>query len=190
MRQTKLLFLIPIIIFAAIIIGFVPYMNDQKEIKQYAFELDSAKGKVKLSDFKGKIPLIYFGYMYCPDICPTSLSLTATALNKLPKEKADLFQLIFVSVDPDRDKPKELAEYAQFFYPSAIGLTSDENYIKTLTGNYGTFYAKEYLEGSKIEYSVAHTSFIYVMDKKGKLAHRIAHATSAEDIYSVLLKML
>ncbi|MDD2384814.1 MAG: SCO family protein [Sulfurospirillaceae bacterium] len=190
MRKTLWFILTPILLIALTIFVIIPYIEEQKTIAHYAFKLDSSEGHVKLSDFQGKIPIIYFGYMYCPDICPTSLSVIASALAKLPKDKAENFQLIFISVDPNRDTPKALKEYAHYFYSYAIGLTGNEKYLKEITQNYGAYYAKEYDSNSTQEYTVAHTSFIYIMDKKGKLAHKLAHPQNTNDVYTALLEML
>jgi protein SCO1/2 len=186
MKKKLILFLIPIFLLSVAFLFVLPYMQNQKEIKQYAFTMDSIDGKVSLSDFDGKYKIIYYGYMYCPDICPTSLSIVASALKKLPKEQADKFQLIFISVDPDRDKVKELKEYANYFYKGAIGVTSNEKYLKSISSNYGTYYANEYLENSKIDYSVAHTSFVYIMDKDGKLLYKLKHLEKTNDVLSII----
>jgi protein SCO1/2 len=149
--------------------------------------MNSINGKVSLSDYDGKYKLIYFGYMYCPDICPTSLSVLASALKVLPKEQADKFQVIFISVDPDRDKLKELKEYANYFYKGAIGLTStNKKYLKNIASNYGTYYTKEYLQNSKMNYSVAHTSFVYLMDKDGILLDKVSHLENTSDILDII----
>ena len=190
MRKTLWFIVALIIVIALGVFVLMPYLEEQKTIKHYTFELDSSEGKVKLSDFQGKIPIIYFGYMYCPDICPTSLSVIASALNQLPKDKAEHFQLIFISVDPNRDTPKALKEYAHYFYPSSIGLTGTEKYLKEISQNYGAYYAKEYDSNSTQEYTVAHTSFIYIMDTKGKLVHKLSHTQNAKDVYTTLLEML
>ena len=124
--------------------------------------------------------------MYCPDICPTTLSLVSSALNKLDSNNAREFQLIFISVDPQRDKVKGLKEYVSYFYPSAIGITSNEKYLKKISSNYGTYYAKENLKNSKMGYSVAHTSFVYIMDKDGKLMHKFKHLENNKTLYTYL----
>jgi protein SCO1/2 len=190
MKKYAIIFLTPIVIFAIGLFVIVPYYQNQKIIKRYAFTMDSIHGKVSLSDFKGKVPIIYFGYMDCPDICPTTLAMISGALHKFSKKDAQKFQLIFISVDPDRDKVKGLKEYASYFYPTAIGVTSNAKYLKKVSANYGAYYKKIYLKGSKIGYSVAHTSFIYVMDESGKLAKRLSHPDSAEPIYKALKDML
>lgn len=190
MRKIVWFIIVPTILSALILFVIMPFVEDHKDIAHYAFELDSSEGHVKLSDFKGKIPIIYFGYMYCPDICPTSLSVIASALKQLPKEKAEHFQLLFISVDPNRDTTEALNAYAKYFYPSAIGLTSNENYLKTVTQNYGAYYTKEYKSKSPQDYSVAHTSFIYIMDRKGKMALKLSHTENPNDVYMALLGML
>jgi len=185
----KIKILIFISLILATILGlyfFLPYKQKQNEIAQYSFTMDSINGKVSLSDYDGKYKLIYFGYMYCPDICPTSLSVLASALKMLPKEQADKFQVIFISVDPDRDKLKELKEYANYFYKGAIGITSNKKYLKTITSNYGTYYTKEYLKDSKMNYSVAHTSFVYLMDKDGILLDKVSHLEKTSDILNII----
>lgn len=170
--------------------GGVYYINYQSEVKPYSFTLQSADGKVRLSDFRGKMPIIYFGYMYCPDICPTTLALSASALQKLPKEEADKFQLIFISVDPQRDSVEDLKEYVEYFYPHGIGLSGDEKYLKEVTRNYGMYYAKEYENNSTENYSVAHTTSLYFFDKKGRLENKIKHPESVNEIYQILQEML
>jgi protein SCO1/2 len=186
MKKKFIIFITSIILLSLGFLFVTQYMQNQKEIEQYAFTMDSIDGKVSLSDFDDKYKIIYYGYMYCPDICPTSLSIVASALNKLPKEQADKFQLIFISVDPDRDKVKELKEYANYFYEGAIGITSNEKYLKTISANYGTYYANEYLENSKIDYSVAHTSFVYIMGKDGKLLHKLKHLEKTSDVLNAI----
>lgn len=182
MKKKLLIILLPIVLLAVVIFVAIPYYQDQQLVKKYAFSMDSAGGKVNLSDFKGKIALVYFGYMYCPDICPTTLSMISDALNKLPEEDAKKFQLIFISVDPDRDTLKNLKEYASYFYPTAIGLTSSEKNLKAISRQYGAYYSKIYEKGSKTNYTVAHTSNVYLMDIEGKLEKTIPH-TEDENVF-------
>jgi len=170
--------------------SFLHYYQNQKEIEQYAFTMDSANGKVSLSDFDGKYKIIYFGYTYCPDVCPTTLSLVAAALKKLPKAKAKKFQLIFVSVDPKRDKLQNLKEYINYFYKGAIGVTTtNQKYLKQITAKYGAYYSYQYVKNSKTDYSVAHTSFVYIMGKNGKLNNKLSHLERMSDILNVLKKL-
>jgi len=153
------------------------------------FELQSINGPVKLSDFKGKLVLVYFGYTYCPDICPTSLSLTAAALNQLEPEELEQVQALFISVDPARDTVERLDEYAHFFHPSIIGLTGSKAQIDEITKRYGAYY-KIVDNGSAKDYPVDHSSQTIVVDKNGKIAATIAHGTLPDKMNETLRKYL
>src|SRR5574343_1567339 len=93
------------------------------------FTLQSADGPVSLHDFRGKLVLLYFGYTFCPDICPTSLTATAAGLQQLTPEEARRVAMLFVSVDPKRDTPAHLKEYAAFFHPNITGATGTPEVI-------------------------------------------------------------
>lgn len=190
MKKKLILSLFLIIGIPLAFISILNYNQNQKEIKRYAFTMDSVDGKVSLSDFDGKYKIIYFGYTSCPDVCPTTLSMISEALNKLPKEQAKKFQLIFISVDPGRDRLKGLKEYVNYFYKGSVGLTStNKKYLKQISSNYGAYYSYQYLKGSKTEYSVAHTSFVYIMDKNGKLIHKLDHLEESSGVLSILKKL-
>jgi protein SCO1/2 len=90
------------------------------------FTLQSADGPVALKDFRGKVVLLYFGYTYCPDICPTSLAATADGLKELKPDELARVAVILISVDPKRDTPARLKEYARFFHPVFVGDWSAE----------------------------------------------------------------
>lgn len=182
MKKKLIIIFTAIIIVAGLVFVGLPYYQNQKLIQRYAFTMNSARGKVSLKDFKGKIVILYFGYMYCPDICPTTLSMISDALHKLSKEDAKKFQLIFVSVDPDRDKVKNLKEYASYFYPTAIGLTSTKKNLKAVSRTFGAYYSKIYEKGSKTRYTVAHTSSVYIINTKGILEQTIPH-TEDEHVF-------
>lgn len=152
------------------------------------FTLQSNTGKVSLSDMKGKVVLLYFGYTFCPDVCPTSLSRIGSALKKLSDKELEQVQGIFVSVDPERDTPKRLAEYSKFFHPKIIGVTGTKAQIDDVAKRYDVVYRKA--EGSSAtNYLVDHTSFIYVLDKNGKIREFLPHAVSADQIVAVIRKL-
>ena len=190
MKKTVILLALPLLLLGLILGVGLPWYQNNQEIQKYAFTMDSAEGKVSLSDFEGRYPVLYFGYMFCPDVCPTSLTMLAEALKQLPPGEAKKFQPIFISVDPERDKVAQLKEYAEYFYPGAIGLTSTPEYLKQVSREYNAYYAKEYLPNSKIDYSVSHTSNIYILDEEGKLFTSIRHATSPAQVLSELTRAL
>ena len=107
----------------------------------YNFTLTSADGDVSLSDYRGKLVLIYFGYTFCPDICPATLANVGQSLRELGA-KADDVQLIMVSLDPERDTPEKLAEYVSHFHPSFVGVTGTQDELDKIASLYGIFYEK------------------------------------------------
>ena len=173
-----------------LIVVLKPYVDDYNEQKQYDFTVNTIDGKVSKDSFKGKTLAIYFGYTYCPDVCPTSLSSLAQALNELPKEQTKDMVGLFISVDPDRDTLKNLKEYSAYFHPSFIGGTSTKENIDDITSRYKSYYKKIELENSAMGYSVSHTSFIYLFDKDGKFKARVDHFSDPAKIKETLKEVL
>jgi protein SCO1/2 len=104
------------------------------------FELAASHGqKVSLKDFEGKLVILYFGYTFCPDVCPATLSELRGALEILAKDAKDV-QVIMVSVDPQRDTPELTAEYMTHFHPSFLGVTGTPKEIAQVAALYGIFY--------------------------------------------------
>jgi protein SCO1 len=145
------------------------------------FTLHSATGPVALADFRGKVVLIYFGYTFCPDICPTSLATTAQALSALEESELSQVRLLFVSVDPERDTVDKLKDYAAFFHPNAIGVTGTAEEVAAAAKLYGVAYWKQEVK-SESGYVVDHSAYTYVVDPNGKLVGRISHGTPAPDV--------
>lgn len=154
------------------------------------FTLESINGSVSLSDFNGKIVLLYFGYTFCPDICPTSLSRIGGALKQLKPEELELVQSIMVSVDPERDNPNQLAQYTAFFHPTMIGVTGKKEQIDEIAKRYGVVYRKSEGGGTAAGYLVDHTSFIYVLDKDGKIREFLPHAVPVGGLVKLIRELL
>ena len=187
----KLFKLLVIVMVAVMLIVIIkPFVDDYKEQKQYDFTVNTIDGKVTKDDFKGKVLAIYFGYTYCPDVCPTSLSSLSQALHDLPEEKVKDVVGLFISVDPDRDTLKNIKEYSAYFHPNFVGATSDKNNIDDITSRYKTYYKKVNLENSAMGYSVSHTSFIYIFDKDGKLKAKVDHFSNPTKIKESLEEVL
>lgn len=144
------------------------------------FTLTGVNGDTKLSDFKGKLVLLYFGYTYCPDICPTNLGNLSVAYRQLNEAQKAGLQIIFVSVDPERDTPSRLQEYANYFEANMIGLTSDAKTIADVARNYGVVYAKVDDPNNGTNYAVDHSAFTYVVDPEGNLQQQLPHATTPD----------
>lgn len=181
-----------IILFIALglIIILNPFIKDYKENKKYDFTVNTNKGEISKEDFNGEVLAIYFGYTFCPDACPTSLSTLASALNTFPLNKQNNLKALFISLDPNRDKVENLEEYAKYFHKNFLGATSDKKNLDMITKNYNTFYKILKQEDSAISYSVSHTSYIYIFNKEGKLHKVIKHFSDVDTVKKVLAEVL
>jgi protein SCO1/2 len=153
------------------------------------FSLQSADGAVNLEDYRGKVVVLYFGYTFCPDICPTSLSLLSVTLNELTAEELQQVQAIFVSVDPERDTLEHLKTYAGYFHTNIIGATGSREQIDNAVKKYGAGY-NIVKSASDTDYSVDHTSYTYIIDKSGKLRFSLAHGASADEVSKSIRSLL
>ena len=154
------------------------------------FTLQSVTGPLSLKDYRGKLVLVYFGYTYCPDICPTSLAATAEGLKQLTPEELAKVAMIFISVDPKRDTPARLKEYAEFFHPAIVGATGTAEAIAEVAKRYGVFYAEQKVDTAGGGYVVDHSSDTFVIAPDGQLVAKIAHATPPDQVAVAIRKHL
>lgn len=150
------------------------------------FVLQSVQGTVSLADFKDKLIVLYFGYTYCPDVCPTSLGLLSLALQQLSDTERKKVQSVFISVDPERDTVERLKEYTSAFHPDIIGITGTPEQIAEVAKRYGVMYMKVELPNSAMKYAVDHSSRYYVVNSSGKILKIIDHGTEANKIAELL----
>jgi protein SCO1/2 len=144
------------------------------------FHLVDHTGKtVTEQDFRGRYMLIYFGYSFCPDVCPTTLGVMAEALQKLGAESRRVVP-VFITIDPERDTPKVLADYMKAFGPQFVGLTGSTQAIKDVEKKYRVYAAKRPLE--KGGYGMDHSSVLYLMGPNGKLVSFYDEAISPDDL--------
>jgi protein SCO1/2 len=125
-------------------------------------------------DFRGKVLLVYFGYTFCPDVCPTSLANIADAIDLLPPEKRRKVAAVYISVDPERDTPEILGEYTAHFHPQILGLTGAPDRIAEVARAYRASYARVEGQGAA-EYLMDHSTAIYLMDGEGLFIRHFAH---------------
>ncbi|OAF05049.1 electron transporter SenC [Bradyrhizobium centrolobii] len=150
------------------------------------FELIDHTGKPRSDrDFRGQLMLVYFGFTYCPDVCPTDLMAIGQALEQIGPD-ADAVQPIFITVDPERDTAQHLAEYVPLFHPRLIGLTGDPDAIRKAADAYKVYFAKVAIGKEAGDYTVDHTSFIYLMDRDGKYLGFFPPGTSAERMVEII----
>ena len=161
-------------------------VSNELESKVDDFVLQSAEGDVALEDYRGKIVVLYFGYAFCPDVCPTSLGLLSLALNELTSEELSNVKSFFISVDPERDTVERLKAYAEAFHSNITGITGTPLNIAQVTQDYGVMYMKVDMPDSALGYAVDHSSRYYVLNRDGLLSHTIEHGSSPKEIASVL----
>jgi cytochrome oxidase Cu insertion factor (SCO1/SenC/PrrC family) len=147
---------------------------------------DHTGRQVTEKDFLGKATLIFFGYTYCPDVCPTSLTEISAAMDKLGT-LADKVVPVLVTIDPDRDTPAVLKDYVAHFHPRIVGLTGTAEQIKQVAKAYRVYYAKVSDKGGdKDAYLMDHSSVIYLMGPDGKF---LAHFSTQSDAETMAAKI-
>lgn len=135
------------------------------------------------ADFRGKLLLIYFGYSYCPDVCPTDLQQIGLAIDALGRD-GEAVQPLFITLDPERDSVAHLAEYVPLFHPRLIGLRGSAEETRKVADAYKVYYTK-YPPGSP-DYVIDHSSFIYLVDQAGKYLGFFPPGTSADRMVEML----
>jgi len=134
------------------------------------FSLPDTSGKLRsMADYKGKVVVLFFGYTHCPDVCPTTMAELSQALQQLGPDEAKRVQVLFVTVDPDRDTAPLLGQYVEAFNPTFVGLRpADEAQLTKVTKDFRVYYAK--VPGKTPDsYTMDHTAASYVLDADGKL---------------------
>jgi len=130
------------------------------------FRLLDQNGRVVTeADLKGEPFLVFFGFTHCPDVCPTTLFELSQVLDKLGPDAAKV-RVLFVTVDPERDKPDTLKDYLSSFNPNVVGLTGDPAAIAAIAKEYRVYLKKVPLEGG--DYTMDHTALVYLMDRDGR----------------------
>ncbi len=142
------------------------------------FRLPDVNGQERaLADWRGKLVLLYFGFVQCPDVCPTALT-RAVETRRLLGARGDQLQVIFVTVDPERDTPELLREYMAAFDPSFVALRGDAERLKQTAAEFKVYYQKV-PTGST--YTMDHTALSYVFDAQGRLRLALKHEQTAQD---------
>lgn len=140
--------------------------------------LDGSDGRaLNLSRFKGKVVLLGFGFTWCPSVCPTTLATLAQARRKLGSAAADV-QIVYVTVDPERDKAERMKEYLAAFDPTFVGGSSTAERLAAVRKDYGVFAEKK---GHGKDYQVAHSSFTYLIDRRGSLRALMPYGHGPDD---------
>jgi len=154
------------------------------------FTLVNGNGKqVTDRDFRGKYMLVYFGYTFCPDVCPTTLNSVADALDKLGPRAANIAPL-FITVDPKRDTPEVVKQYAAAFGTRIVGLTGSVDQIKAVAKSYRVYYAPHRTGDGPDDYTMDHSSVLYLMGPDGNFIAPVRAEQSGADMAAALTKAM
>ena len=139
-------------------------------------------------DLHGKYLLVYFGYTFCPDVCPTTLTAVADAMDKLDG-KADQVQPVFITVDPQRDTPAVVKQFTASFSPRLIGLTGTPDQIAAVARAYRVYHAEHRTGPGPNDYSIDHSSILYLMGPDGRFIAPVNADQSGEEIAEAVRKL-
>jgi len=152
---------------------------------QPSFSLHSKSGPVKLSDIRGKVGLIFFGYAHCPDVCPATMVNFGQALDMMSKEEQARVRAIFVSLDPLRDTPEIMARYTGFFHDDILGLSGNVDEVTAAAKSFKIAYEQD-KPNSIGNYSMNHSTYIFIIRPDGNLGKLMGHQSSPEEIVQEL----
>lgn len=193
--RTPLIALLAVALVAAIAVGtrFVVWSGPDKVAVSAIggpFTLVDGDGRtVTDQTFRGRAMLLFFGYTFCPDVCPTTLGVVAAAMEKLPVDSRVQVVPVFVSVDPARDTPQVMRDYVSAFHPLIVGLTGSEDQVAAAMRAYRVYAAK--VKGSDPDsYTVDHSAIIYLVGPDGRFVAHFPHGTTADELVAGLIKHL
>jgi len=162
-------------------------LDGSKPAPNFAFT-EAAGRRVQLSDFRDKVVAVYFGYTFCPDVCPTTLVDLKRAVEALGAQ-AEAVQVIFISVDPERDTPQRAMDYARAFNPDFIGLSGTLDEVASAATLFGVYFEKK-ASASAAGYLVDHTSVVTVVDRAGRIRVLWPFGFKSEDMTADLQTLL
>ncbi len=137
----------------------------------------------------GHYSLIYFGFTYCPDICPMTLQVMADAIELVPGQKSELVQPIFISLDPERDTVDGMGDYVVHFHPRMIGLTGSMDQVNDAASAYRVFFQKRPLEEGE-DYTIDHSGFLYLMNRSGRYIDHFGKDVTVDELTARLRDLL
>jgi protein SCO1 len=169
--------------------GAAPFRGIDITGADYArgFSLTDFNGQTRtLADFQGRVVMLYFGFVQCPDVCPTALTRAAAVMQQLGPRAPEL-QVIFVTVDPERDTPALLREYMGSFHPDFLALTGGLSEIQKTADDFRVYF-KKVPTGSS--YTMDHTALSYVFDRRGRIRVALRHEQTADDYTADVRRLL
>ena len=163
---------------------------DARQLPDFLLFNDDFK-PLRNEQMRGQWTLFFFGYMNCPDLCPTTLQSLATVLQRLRQQQADqLPQVIFVSIDPWRDTPNKLRTYVRYFDKSFVGASADEPQLNILTNFFKVIYYNNRSKSSPSEYEVAHSDSVMLINPEGRFVGYFKSPLNSDEITDKLVELL
>tara|TARA_Y100001970_G_C13857860_1_gene662608 strand:+ start:105 stop:722 length:618 start_codon:yes stop_codon:yes gene_type:complete len=154
------------------------------------FTLQSSEGPLSLSDLRGSVVLIFFGYTACPSVCPISLATISHAFNKMNQNDLNRTKALFISLDPERDTLKILKQYTSYFHQNIVGLTDNIEILSRVAEQYGMKYEKTVIPESALGYVISHSSDIIVLNLNGKPSATFPHDTDSKPLLKHIRNIL
>ena len=196
-KVTKILLLALASLSIAIVLAYVfnstrPLGEKYRPITELGgpFTLYNKQGPFSLSDIQGKVGVLYFGFLNCTEACPASVGVFGAAFSRLTKEEQQRVQLVFISVDPERDSKDDLEEFADYYGRNLIAVSGTQEQVDQVTKDYGVFFDLVDLEGSALNYTVDHSSRFYMVDKAGTLLTTMSHSTTPTELAARIRQMI
>lgn len=154
------------------------------------FTLDGPHGPVSLSDMRGKVVLMFFGYTSCPDVCPISLARIDACFSAMDEKELDRVQAFFITLDPERDTAERLEKYTGYFHRNIIGLRGEAAGIDAVTALYGIEYSKNPMPESALGYSISHPTDILILDDQGRMVEVVPHDSKSKYLLARIRDLL
>ncbi|MEX2454377.1 MAG: SCO family protein [Rhodospirillaceae bacterium] len=182
MRRYQAVLIAVTAIVVAAIAAFILYGTDRSgggsALVGGPFTLVDQTGETRTEkDFAGSYRLIYFGYTFCPDVCPTALQVMSQAMDRLKPATAEKVVPILITIDPERDTVTQLADYVGNFHPRLVGLTGTPEQIAAAAKAYHVYYGRSKDDGSAADYLMDHSSVVFLMGPRGEYLTHFTHAT-------------
>ncbi len=178
------------LVLAAVLIFSYQKTKRKTEFNPFTQKLTTSKGFVTLNELKeNKIVLLYFGFLSCPEFCPTTLSKMAGIFKDLPEDKLDRISFVFIDLDPERDTIQRLTEYASFFHPKILAVSLPLSDLDLFTQFFGIAFMKVPLK-SRMGYTIDHSTDIVVLSPEGKILEPIHHESTKIVIKAQLSKII
>lgn len=186
--KTKNIILNTLFIFILAGALFYSYQTGKKnqKIDPTKIELQSPEGPKTIQDFSGKYNLVYFGFLTCPDICPTTLKTISRVFNELNADELAKIQTLFIDLDPERDSLVGMKIYVSHFHKQIVPLRAELDELTKITEGFGIYFKKVPLDGSNMSYTIDHSTGILYLDPNGNLISVIDHDATVPEILAVI----